>query len=289
MLFKLTHNQGFSGFYSIASLLIRHLLESPLILKACFRKTVATFASASNAQQTLGVHDRSSWSRQSFREINLMLRQLSPVACRDPELFIEVVQKQLKINIRNYHGGKDISNVSVDTPRDAFINNKDNEKENMKKCPTAELSNILQILIDKIGKFSEIAEKDMEDEPPKPTPLLSQSLLLRILAEIVGSYPAYASALCKLKISGSDSNLMEFIIDKLLLQKGETTPDNLCLNLLACFAACDHAKVKNLFIAELKNGLARIVKQPESSQKHHNLRAIVELVLVAIKRNSPPQ
>jgi len=82
---------------------------------------------------------------------------------------------------------------------------------------------------------------------------------------------------------------MEFIIDKLLLQKGETTPDNLCLNLLACFAACDHAKVKNLFIAELKNGLARIVKQPESSQKHHHLRAIVELVLVAIKRNSPPQ
>ena len=47
--------------------------------------------------------------------------------------------------------------------------------------------------------------------------------------------------------------------------------------------------LSNLFNVELKNGLARIVKQPESSQKHHHLRAIVELVLVGIKRNSPPQ
>ena len=292
MMFKLNQNQGFSGFYSIASLLIRHLLESPAILKACFRKTVALFTTTSSAQASLGVHDRATSSRSSHREINLMLRQLSPVACRNPDLFIEVVQKQLKINIRNYHGGKDISNVSADTARDAFLNSKDNEKENIKKNPAPELTNILQFLINKLGTFSEEKDKEMEDEPQqqsKPQPLLSQSLLLRILAEVISSYPACASALCKLKIACVDSNLMEFIIDKLLLHKGETTPDNLCLNLLACFAACDHAKVKNTFIAELKNGLARIVKQPESSQKHHHLRAIVELVLVAIKRNSPPQ
>lgn len=282
MLFKLTQTQGFAGFYSIASLLVRHLLESPGILRSCFEKSVRQMALQGASQTAAGVQAKSG----GVRELNFLLRQLSPIACRDPELFVEVVQKQLKINIRNYHSGKENSIINGDLPGELTIN-----KDQGKKDPiiiTSELKRVLQLLVDKLAQFSADQDKDMEDEPPKPKPLLSQNLLLRILAELINSYPACANTLCKLKITDTDSNILQFVMDNLLMTKvaGTTENDTLGLNLLASFAACDSTKVKNFFIAELKSGLARVVRQPESSQKHNHFRAIVDLVLVAIKRNS---
>ena len=64
----------FAGFSSLASLLVRHVLEDEATLRHTMEKIIRSSASASTAASTT-------------KELHYLLRSLAPAACRQPETF----------------------------------------------------------------------------------------------------------------------------------------------------------------------------------------------------------
>ncbi|XP_076304373.1 LOW QUALITY PROTEIN: HECT, UBA and WWE domain containing E3 ubiquitin protein ligase 1 [Tachypleus tridentatus] len=84
LLLNLTQSSAFTGFTSLATLLIRHVLEDPQSLRSAMEKVVRHSTQSSN-------------SPLSNREMHYVLRVLGPAACRDPELFKDVAKSTLRI------------------------------------------------------------------------------------------------------------------------------------------------------------------------------------------------
>ena len=85
MLLKLTQVSGFSGFESLATLLIRHILEDPSTLKHTIEKVIRASTVSSNTYTT--------------KELHYLLRVLAPAACRSPSMFAEVSRDILRVDI----------------------------------------------------------------------------------------------------------------------------------------------------------------------------------------------
>ena len=85
MLLKLTQVSGFSGFESLATLLIRHILEDPSTLKHTIEKVIRASTVSSNSYTT--------------KELHYLLRVLAPAACRSPSMFAEVARDILRVDI----------------------------------------------------------------------------------------------------------------------------------------------------------------------------------------------
>ena len=86
MLLKLNQVSGFSGFESLATLLIRHILEDPATLKHTIEKVIRASTVSSNSYTTKELH-------------YLLLRVLAPAACRSPSMFAEVARDILRVDI----------------------------------------------------------------------------------------------------------------------------------------------------------------------------------------------
>lgn len=81
---QLTHNDAFSGFISLASLIIRHVLEESSMLRQTMEKVVRASLNQSHT---------------SLREMHYVLRGLGPAACRDKQIFIKVAKASLRISL----------------------------------------------------------------------------------------------------------------------------------------------------------------------------------------------
>lgn len=86
LLLGLTQASAFSGFASLASLLVRHVVEEPPTLAHAMDKVARTMATAGG-------------SPVSSKELHYVLRVLGPAACRDPKLFQEVATNVLRISL----------------------------------------------------------------------------------------------------------------------------------------------------------------------------------------------
>ncbi|KAK8782859.1 hypothetical protein V5799_015800 [Amblyomma americanum] len=86
LLLGLTQASAFSGFASLASLLVRHVVEEPPTLAHAMDKVARTMATAGG-------------SPVSSKELHYVLRVLGPAACRDPKLFQEVATGVLRISL----------------------------------------------------------------------------------------------------------------------------------------------------------------------------------------------
>ncbi|XP_037772840.1 E3 ubiquitin-protein ligase HUWE1-like isoform X4 [Penaeus monodon] len=84
-LLSLTESSGFWGFHNLAALLMRHVLEEPATLRYTMEKVVRS--SASNNTMS------------GAKELHYLLRLLAPAACRDPQLFTEITQQCLRIDL----------------------------------------------------------------------------------------------------------------------------------------------------------------------------------------------
>merc|ERR1712038_32621 len=85
MLLKLTQVSGFSGFESLATLLIRHIMEDPNTLKHTIEKVIRASTASSSSYTT--------------KELHYLLRVLAPAACRSPQMFAEVAREILRVDI----------------------------------------------------------------------------------------------------------------------------------------------------------------------------------------------
>lgn len=85
MLLQLNQASGFSGFESLATLLIRHILEDPSTLKHTIEKVIRASTASSSSYTT--------------KELHYLLRVLAPAACRSPYMFAEVAREILRVDI----------------------------------------------------------------------------------------------------------------------------------------------------------------------------------------------
>lgn len=86
LLLGLTQASAFAGFASLASLLVRHVVEEPPTLAHAMDKVARTLTAAQG-------------SPVSSKELHYVLRVLGPAACRDARLFQEVATGVLRISL----------------------------------------------------------------------------------------------------------------------------------------------------------------------------------------------
>ena len=85
LLLGLTQSSSFAGFSSLASLLVRHVLEDEQTLKLTMEKIIRSSVATSNSANT--------------KELHYMLRSLAPAACREPETFTNVSREILRVDL----------------------------------------------------------------------------------------------------------------------------------------------------------------------------------------------
>ncbi|XP_037679708.1 LOW QUALITY PROTEIN: E3 ubiquitin-protein ligase HUWE1-like [Choloepus didactylus] len=93
MILNLTQSSGFNGFTPLVTLLLRHIIEDPCILRHTMEKVVRSAATSGAGSTTSGVVSGSLGSR----EINYILHVLGPAACRNPDIFTEVANCCIRI------------------------------------------------------------------------------------------------------------------------------------------------------------------------------------------------
>lgn len=84
LLLNLTQESAFTGFTSLATLLIRHILEEPNTLRHTMEKVVRASTMGSNTPF-------------SSKEMHYVFRVLAPASCREPNLFTDVTKNTLRI------------------------------------------------------------------------------------------------------------------------------------------------------------------------------------------------
>ena len=94
-LLLLTQDSQVTGFGTLATLLLRHVLEDEENLKHAMEKVVRSSASSSVSSPVTGV----SQSSPGAKEINYVLRVLGPATCRNAGLFKEVATNSLRLAI----------------------------------------------------------------------------------------------------------------------------------------------------------------------------------------------
>lgn len=90
-LLKLSQSSAFAGFVSLTTLLLRHVLEDSENLKTTMEKVVRAVAVNGVSGGNSGVSPNS----VGAKEINYVLRVLSPAACRSTDFFKDVVINNL--------------------------------------------------------------------------------------------------------------------------------------------------------------------------------------------------
>ncbi len=92
MLLGLTQASTFSGFTSLATLLIRHVMEDPATLRYTMEKVVRSSTANSNSTTT--------------KELHYLLRVLAPAACRTSNVFEEVSKEILRVDTTLWKRGE---------------------------------------------------------------------------------------------------------------------------------------------------------------------------------------
>lgn len=94
-LLLLTQDSAVAGFATLATLLLRHVLEDEENLKHTMEKVVRSSATTSVTSSVTGVNQ----SSHGAKEVNYILRVLGPAACRNTELFKDVATSSLHLAI----------------------------------------------------------------------------------------------------------------------------------------------------------------------------------------------
>ena len=92
MLLALTQASSFSGFTSLATLLIRHVMEDPATLRYTMEKVIRSSTANSNSTTT--------------KELHYLLRVLASAACRTSTVFTEVAKEILRVDTSLWKRGE---------------------------------------------------------------------------------------------------------------------------------------------------------------------------------------
>ena len=317
MLLQLTQASSFSGFTSLATLLIRHILEDPQTLRHTMEKVIR--ASTINS------------SSYTTKELNYLLRILAPAACRSPSVFGEVAREVLRVDVSLLKRGEpeddhrllvkslpmktsvppslshdDMSNMVicdllnflvVSVPEEtttapaaaastSTTESADKQQKNELTFPSATLDEAFKSKKkdDKVVSFE-------DSEKAKKRPLLTKSSVCRLLAELVKSYGNCAKLITDHVYEAGISELIKeetsalaFLLDELLICRSDKDSAQHVKTLVAALSSCNHyPDAQTALVSEVKNALGRALILPESQLKHTRVQALTGLICTMIE------
>ncbi|CAO1370647.1 unnamed protein product [Diamesa hyperborea] len=313
VLLNMKHNSGYIGFTTLATLLIRHVIEEPKTLSLAIQNVLAN--------RTLTTIPA------GHRDLLFLIRQLNSAVYRDPELFKEAALKILRVDFdsmkRSQIDEKRFIMKSVPLPN--------NIKYNMEHSTAmSAVCKLLKALVEpddtdsgasgmmwsaaapterasgsKEGnrkeKFTATPQPISTEDPKDKTgamndkPLLSKSAILKILAEAVRSYQTVAlyitEHIYKTGLSSmitEDTTALSFILDK-MFHINDANMDRECpamaQNLISAIASSDVIQAQYTVVHEVKLALQRALNETETAEKHLHIEGLASLIPAMIENN----
>lgn len=313
---NLPESSQFPGFVSLATLIIRHILEEPAVLYQTMEKVIRSTTQHCQHNQ---------------REMHYLLRVLGSAACRDEEIFTKLAKEVLRIapspisrndddDSRPNHDGPQIIKLLPPKPSSEPI-----KPSQVTRNVIADLLNSLTVPIQpkiygttgpvrfNTSPASPIPENKSTHDPYLPrsaselskcaettganvrqhTPLLSHSIVLRLLAELTRSYSVVPKIIAEhIFTPATNESITEeisalaFILDN-ILPTAQTHSDRdgpaLARVFLASLAACNHCvEAQIAVVSEVKESLRRASSIPESCDKHARLQSLAIMISTMI-------
>ena len=313
VLLNMKHNSGYIGFTTLATLLIRHVIEEPKTLSLAIQNVLAN--------RTLTTIPA------GHRDLLFLIRQLNSAVYRDPELFKEAALKILRVDFdsmkRSQIDEKRFIMKSVPLPNNikynmehstamsavckllkALVEPDDNESGAngmmwSAAAPTERASGSKEG--NRKEKFTATPQPISTEDPKDKTgamndkPLLSKSAILKILAEAVRSYQTVAlyitEHIYKTGLSSmitEDTTALSFILDK-MFHINDTNMDRECpamaQNLISAIASSDVIQAQYTVVHEVKLALQRALNETETAEKHLHIEGLASLIPAMIENN----
>ncbi|KAL7044451.1 hypothetical protein ACKWTF_001914 [Chironomus riparius] len=314
VLLNMKQNSGFIGFTTLATLLIRHVIEEPKTLSLAIQNVLVN--------RTLVTIP------PGHRELVFLIRQLNSAVYRDPELFKEAALKILRVDFDSMKRSQ-IPDEKRFIMRSLPLST--NMKYNMEQStamsavckllkaliePDEPGSNIMWMQAEKSKDSQGAARKEKFTAEPQPQqssqsssddqkekqgsmsdkPLMNKSAILKILAESVKSYQTVALHITEhLYRAGSsslineDTTALSFILDK-MFHICDANMDRECptmaQNLISAIASSDVTQAQETVVHEVKMALQRALNEPESTEKHLHIEGLATLIPAMIDSNN---
>lgn len=318
VLLNMKQSSGYIGFTTLATLLIRHVIEEPKTLTLAIQNVLAN--------RTLTTIP------PAHRELLFLIRQLNSAVYRDPELFKEAALKVLRVDFDSMKRSQIVDEKrfimkSVPLPSTMKFNMENStsmsavckllkalvEPDEVSECnmmwippPTERSSQKKEKFVNAetqqtSGGSSSTADdtKDknqQQQQAQNDKPLLSKSAILKILAESVKSYQTVALYITEHKyragtssIISDDTTALSFILDK-MFHISDTNMDRECpamaQNLISAIASSDVTQAQETVVQEVKMALQRALNEPETNEKHLHIEGLATLIPAMIENNS---
>lgn len=322
VLLNMKQNSGFIGFTTLATLLIRHVIEEPKTLSLAIQNVLVN--------RTLVTIP------PGHRELLFLIRQLNSAVYRDPELFKEAALKILRVDFDSmkrsqFPDEKRFIMKSIALPTNIKYNmehstamsavckllkaliepdepsnnmwmhldkSKDNPSSGRKEKFTAEPNPQPQQQQQSQSSTTQNNSDDSKDKQGNMNdkPLLNKSAILKILAESVKSYQTVALHITEhVYRAGSssliteDTSALSFILDK-MFHISDANMDRECptmaQNLISAIASSDVTQAQETVVQEVKLALQRALNETESTEKHLHIEGLATLIPAMIDSNT---
>ena len=255
-LLDLEQDSNFTGFSSLATLILRHVMEDPTTLRNAIERSIRSRIN-SEIQPSF------------FRELLFIMRHLEAAICRNPELFFEIAQKVLQIEYCDSFEGRYIlkyvrktdraanEDTSIDKTAIGLVralldqlvvpdeyllksyseggateNNKPSKEtvqsHTQNKLFTSQLDTFSTVFGNKKPVENVDKEKKEFNEEKKSKKLLSKSVILSVLTDAVKSYPGFSKLImdhvyeadADNPVLTEDMTAIRFILEKFVLLPG---------------------------------------------------------------------
>lgn len=313
---NLSETSQFTGFVSLATLIIRHVLEEPPVLSQTMEKVIRSTTQHCQHNQ---------------REMHYLLRVLGSAACRNEEIFKKLANEILRIapspisardedETRTKPEGPQIikllpaktssepikpSIVTKSVITDLLdsltipIHFKQNDQSGPVRFATSPASPVQNdssrrpIDGKSISAGGQDSTKPTEDQPESQqrqhNPLLNHSIVLRLLAELSRSYSVAPKIIAEHTFTPAanesiteEISALAFILDNVLpTTQSHSDRDGPALArvFLASLAACNHCiEAQIAVVGEVKASLNRAASMPESCEKHARLQSLATMI-----------
>lgn len=316
VLLNMKQNSGFIGFTTLATLLIRHVIEEP--------KTLLL------AIQNVLVNRTLTTIPAGHRELLFLIRQLNSAVYRDPELFKEAALKILRVDFESMKRSqitdeKRFIMKSIPLPTSAKYNMEHSTAmsavckllkaliEPDESSAASGGNNLIWMEKFKEGNASSSSAKETGNKKEQPNsainaeeqkeknggssdkPLLNKSAILKILAESVKSYQTVALYITEhvyragsSSLISEDTTALSFILDK-MFHLNDVNMDRECpamaQTLISAIASSDVSQAQETVVQEVKMALQRALKEAETNEKHLHIEGLASLIPAMIDNN----
>lgn len=315
---SLTKTTQYVGFVSLATLIIRHVIEDEHVLRQTMEKILRT---------------QSNLSAPFRRDIHYMFRLFNPAACRNLELFTQTAKSTLRITLDEVRGAYADSSVMYirGLPAKTGVNEQSTAVSEVPKLTRDIVCELLNLLphkrhIDNTSKspvMSTVAPAakaseggqttttttttpsteskptgaaNKSDDASKPTTnkavpstVFHATSILSLLSELTRSYSIIANVICEhnypkgfTELITEDCSALSFILDN-LINAHQTLDDKDChfvarLLFSSLASVQTPPEVHQAIVVEIKAALARTVVMPETEIKHGQIQALSTLI-----------